>query len=133
MKPRSRTTTLLTSTILCLVLGLTACGDEADPAPPATAGTSAAGEPTDSCGGAADRVKDHLDSAKVGSVVVNGQCTSVVITTTLGDDAGADAVQLCESAAQVAYTGDVNAVTVLAASTRELAIGIAGAKCMASA
>ena len=56
-----------------------------------------------------------------------------MITTTRGDDASADALRLCESAAEVAYTGDVNAVTVLAASRAELAIGISGAKCMASA
>ncbi|WP_155375374.1 hypothetical protein [Catellatospora vulcania] len=130
---RARTTTLLAPAILCLALGLTACGDDADPAPPAANGASASAPPADSCGGAADRVKEHLDNAKVSSVVVNGQCTSVVITTTLGDDANADALRLCESAAEVAYSGDVNAVTVLAASKAELAIGISGAKCMASA
>ncbi|MEU7825538.1 hypothetical protein [Catellatospora sp. NPDC049111] len=132
MRTRSRSISLLASTILGLTLGLTACGDEADPAPPAAAGTSAAAPP-DSCGGAGDRVKDHLNSAEVSSVAVNGQCTSVVITTTLGDDAATAALRFCESAAEVAYTGDVNAVTVLAASGAELAIGISGAKCMASA
>ncbi len=119
--------------MLLLALGLTACGDEADTAPPAAAGTSAAVLPPDSCDGAGDRVKNHLSSAEVSSVVVNGQCTSVVITTTLGDDAAAAALRFCESAAEIAYTGDVNAVTVLAASGAELAIGISGAKCMASA
>ncbi len=62
--------------------------------------------------------------------MVVGQCTSVVVATTLADTDDAAAQRLCESAAEVAYTGDVNSVSVLAGSGVELAIGIPGAKCL---
>ncbi|GIF96335.1 hypothetical protein [Catellatospora citrea] len=131
MRSHSRTTSLLAAVALGASVALTGCGGEADTPPPAATGASAAAQPPDSCGGVGDLVKDHLKSAEVRSVAVNGQCTSVVVGTSLGDEDDATALRLCESAAEVAYTGDVNAVTVLAASGAELAIGISGAKCMA--
>ena len=69
---------------------------------------------------------------EVDKVVVEGQCTSAVVRTTLGDQASETARQLCDTAAEVAYVGDINAVTVLGSSGRELAIGIAGMKCLSS-
>ncbi|MBV1855567.1 hypothetical protein [Catellatospora tritici] len=75
-------------------------------------------------------MKDHLKSAEVRSVVVQGQCTSVVVATTLGDNDAAAAQRLCDAAAEVAYSGDVNSVSVLAESGMELAIGVSGAKCL---
>jgi hypothetical protein len=86
----------------------------------------------EACGPAAVTIKQHLSTPEVGEVVVQGQCTSAVIRTNLADDAGETARQLCETAAEVAYTGDINAVTVLGKSGRELAIGITGMKCMVS-
>ncbi len=94
-----------------------------DPAPATT---------EDACGPAAGTIKQHLSKPEVNEVVVIGQCTSAVIRTALADDAGEIARQLCETAAEVAYTGDVNAVTVVGKTGRELAIGISGMKCMVS-
>jgi hypothetical protein len=82
--------------------------------------------------GAAENIKQHLASADVQTIDIVGQCTSLTIRTTLNDDASEAATKLCEKAAEIAYTGDVNAVTVLGATGRELAIGISGMKCLAS-
>jgi hypothetical protein len=84
----------------------------------------------DECGAAADRVRKHLKFSEVEKVVVQGQCTSVVVQTNLGDEAFGAAKQVCETAAEVAYAGDVNSVTVTARSGMELATGISGMKCL---
>jgi hypothetical protein len=84
------------------------------------------------CGAAAEKIRQHLKTSEVDKVVVEGQCTSAVVKTTLGDEASEAARQLCEAAAEVAYVGDINAVTVLGRTGRELAIGITGMKCLAS-
>ncbi|MEV4414903.1 hypothetical protein [Catellatospora sp. NPDC049609] len=131
MSTGRRIPSLLASMLVCGALALTACGGGADPAPPAATGGSAAAVPPDDCAGAGERVRDHLKSAQVRSVAVQGQCTSVVVATSLGDGDSAAAQRLCDTAAEVAYSGDVNTVTVLAGSGAELAVGISGAKCLA--
>jgi hypothetical protein len=93
---------------------------------PATATTTAA----DDCGDAATTVRDHLKSSDVRTVTVNGQCTNVTIETELDDDNNADGKLLCESAAEVAYIGDINSVTVVSKSGAELSVGIPGMKCL---
>ena len=82
------------------------------------------------CGSAADAVKDHVQSDKIQSVTVVGQCTLIVIETSLDDEDEATAKQICESAAEVAYTGDVNGIAVKSSTGAELSQGITGAKCL---
>jgi hypothetical protein len=96
----------------------------APPAGPAT--TATAGD----CGGTAGAVRDHLGSADVVRVTVDGQCTDVVIDTGLADDDTTGGRHLCETAGEVAYTGDINSVTVRARSGAELSVGIVNMKCL---
>jgi hypothetical protein len=100
-------------------------GAAAGPAAPPAATTADSG-----CAEAPAVVQQHLNSSDVESVVVEGQCTSIVITTELADDDVATGRQLCDTAGEVAYTGDINAVRVLSASGQELSVGITDAKCL---
>lgn len=84
----------------------------------------------DSCGGIAGTVEQHIRRAAVESVTVAGQCTSVSVETGLDDGETAAAKRICEAAAEVAYSGDTNAIRVLGRSGKELAIGVAGAGCL---
>ncbi len=113
------------------LLALAGCGDSPEPlptiaAPATTTGAAAGGD----CGGAATRVQERLARPGVQGVKVEGQCTTVVIATTLSDGDAGTARQLCDLAAEVAYTGGVNSIRVLGQSQRELAQGISGAKCI---
>lgn len=130
MRTAKRTTFLLASILLCGTPSLTACSRRSDPPSPPVNGASTPALPPDPCAGIANLVKDHLNSPEVRSVVVQGQCTSLVVATTLGDNNNDTAQRLCDTAAEVAYSGDVNSVSVLAGSGKELAIGISGAKCL---
>lgn len=69
-------------------------------------------------------VTAHLEVPAVTGVEVTGQCTTVVIKTLLGDQAGETAVGICDKAAEVAYEGDINSVSVLSVTSEELATGI---------
>ena len=75
-------------------------------------------------------------SGAVTGVTVVGQCTSAVVATSLsaGSDGSAAATAICEQAAPIAYAAqDVNTITVKASTGAELAVGIKGASCVASA
>ena len=111
------------------LLALAACSDSPTTTPlrPATTGGAAS---RDDCGGAVTKVQERLARPGVQGVKVEGQCTTVVITTTLSDGDAGTARQLCDLAAEVAYTGGVNGIRVLGQSGKELAQGIAGAKCL---
>jgi len=127
---RKRATTLL-AVLLGAGLVLSGCAeDKPDGATaiPAAAPTDAAEE--NDCGAVPATVEKHLNSSDVDSVVVQGQCTSVVVATKLDDEDVATARQLCDTAGEVAYTGDINAVSVLSASGEELSNGITGMKCL---
>jgi hypothetical protein len=100
---------------------------EAEPDPTAPPSTAAA---ADDCGTAATTVREHLKNAEVRTVTVNGQCTNVTIDTGLADGDVAAGRRLCETAAEVAYTGDINSVTVLSTSGAELSAGIPGMRCL---
>ncbi|MEU8038120.1 hypothetical protein [Streptosporangium sp. NPDC049078] len=127
-----RTKSLLTATMLGCALLLSGCGggDADDPAPPTGAATQAPEPSGATCDQAADTVKNHLNSPDVTSVTVVGQCTLVVVETTLGDDDTTAARQLCERAGEVAYTGDINAISVKSRSDVEISNGITGMKCI---
>ncbi|MFC4039229.1 hypothetical protein ACFO1B_12440 [Dactylosporangium siamense] len=108
------------------LLALAACSDSpATPSAAPTSGTATSGD----CGGAGTRVQERLARPGVQGVRVEGQCTTVVIATTLSDGDAGTARQLCDLAAEVAYTGGVNGIRVLGQADKELARGSAGAKC----
>ena len=102
------------------------------PAAEATGGVAAttAAPPEDPCGDAAKAVTQHLAGSPVDRVEVVGQCTTVVIATTLSDDDSDAAVSLCDTAAEVAYVADINSIRVESASGDELSNGIKGLKCL---
>jgi hypothetical protein len=75
-------------------------------------------------------VKQHLARPDVVSVTTEGGCHDATIVTSLGPADSAKGLAICDSAAEVAYTGDISSITVLAANNRELAIGIRGQPCI---
>ena len=130
--------TLRPALLLGAVLALSGCSAAAS-APAAPASLAAPASPAapaslssapDGCGDVVATVRDHLDSPEVVSVGVNGQCTNVDIATTLADDDVAGGRRLCTSAGEVAYTGDINSVTVKSKAGTELSAGIPGMKCL---
>ena len=121
-----------TSALAALILGgvtvLSGCGGAADKAPvPAQATTAPAEE---DCGDVAATVRKHLSSSEVSDVIVEGQCTTVVIATELDDEDTATGKELCEAAGKVAYVGDINSVNVVSKAGTELSTGIPGASCL---
>lgn len=107
------------------------------PAPATAAATTAAsaaattGTGSGDCGEAtAALVKQHLTQPAVVSVTTDGGCHDATIATSLGASDSATGLAICDSAAEVAYTGDISSITVLAADNKELAIGIKGAPCI---
>lgn len=123
----------LLASMIVLGMALVGCSSTdsppPEPGPGANASTPASGE--ESCGGAAERVEQHVKRFKVEGVTVEGQCTTVVVATTLADEDTETARQLCDAAAEVAYSGDINSIRVLSRSGDELANGITGMKCLA--
>lgn len=127
-------------------LALSACGPAASSQAPqvttppaATAGpTSAAassgtGAGNDSCGAAgAAAVKVQLAGrSDIASITIDGGCHDVTISTSLADSDWKTGLAICDSAATVAYAaGDLSSITVLAASSRELSIGIKDQPCI---
>ena len=128
------------SVVVCVAaVVLAGCGSSPAPSDPTTTAASAPAPSAtgEDCGDAAAAVKTALGgSSEVTGVTVVGQCTSVVVATSLpaGPDGSTAATAICEKAAPVAYAAqDVNSVTVKAATGDELAVGIKGASCIASA
>ncbi|MFI7541534.1 hypothetical protein [Actinoplanes sp. NPDC049599] len=126
-----KSATLLVALILSTGAVLSGCAEEAKPdgatAIPAAKPTE---EAADGCGDAPAKVKKHLNDSAVESVIIEGQCTSIVVATKLADEDVATARKLCDTAGEVAYTGDINSVSVLSASGEELSNGITGMKCL---
>lgn len=107
-------------------------GDPSSQGPPPGDGQSATSAPAqESCGDTADKVKQHVRQPAIESVTLQGQCTLVSIETTLGDDESSTAKKICDSAAEVAYSGSTNSISVQGGSGKELSVGIADAKCLA--
>ncbi|MEV7966917.1 hypothetical protein AB0O34_13170 [Sphaerisporangium sp. NPDC088356] len=94
-------------------------------------GQTAAAPAEASCGETADKVKQRVRRPEIRSVAVEGQCTSVSIKTALDDGESGKAKQICDAAAEVAYSEDTNAIRVLGRSGKELSVGIANAPCLA--
>jgi hypothetical protein len=84
-----------------------------------------------SCGGVANAVTTHLAATpQITKVEVVGRCSSLIVRTSLADTEFSSATDLCDKAAEVAYTGDTKSVTVLGQSGKELAIGLSTAPCV---
>jgi hypothetical protein len=118
-----------------LAFSLAACGsDETATTPPSNSGnaatTAAAAPAGDDCASAADAIKSVIGSTAVEKVEIVGQCTTVAIATTLADGDRAAAKEICQAAAKVAYTGDINSIRVTSAAGTELSQGISGAPCL---
>ncbi|MGW0810647.1 hypothetical protein [Nonomuraea sp. NPDC002799] len=115
------------------LLVLSGCGQDGSGPPPQSLssqdGQSTAGQ--DPCGANAENVKKKVGQAQIRSVTIAGQCTSLTIETSLGDEESDAAKKICDSAAEVAYSGDTNSIRVLGASGKELSVGIAAAPCLA--
>lgn len=128
---------LIAGTVLLALSGCAATSDGPSGADSTATGSRAtvpASEPkagSDSCGDTAGKVRDQLSRPEVQAVEVEGQCTTVSITTTLADSDSATAKQLCDAAAGVAYSGDINSIRVLGKSTKELAVGLPNVPCIA--
>lgn len=130
---------------LLSVLALSACGPAASTqAPQAGTPTAATTVPTAAtstsgagagggCGEAtAAAVKAHLAGrTDIVSVTTEGGCHDALIVTTLADSDVTTGLAICDSAAEIAYTsGDISSITVLAASSKELSIGIKDQPCI---
>ena len=119
--------------ILALLTGaavLSGCSATDTAAPPADNAKDQRVTVAAGCGDAATRIKEFVAGGEIRTVTVNGQCTNVTIDTGLADDDTAGGKQICEAAGKVAYTGDINAVTVRSESGTELSTGIDGARCL---
>jgi hypothetical protein len=68
-------------------------------------------------------------------VTLDGACGQISIATglpagVLGSPSAATGIKICDAAAQVAYQGKVNSVTVVSTDGHELAIGLKKADCI---
>lgn len=113
-------------TVAVLVL-LTGCGRGTTPTP---APTSAAARGCDTA--VAGNVTDRLARPGVENVTVDAACTTVTVATTLSDGDANTARQLCDLAAEVAYTGSVNVIHVIGLSRKDLAKGAKGSPCQSA-
>jgi hypothetical protein len=127
-------------------LAVGACGGSAASATPQLASTapasaapsssgsgagSGSGPGTGTCGEAtAALLMKQLARADVVSVTTEGGCHDATIVTTLGPSDAKTALAICDAASLVAYAGDLSSVTVLAANSKELSIGIKGQPCI---
>jgi hypothetical protein len=110
------------------LLLLTGCGHDTAPAPAPTPARSSAG--AGGCDAAlAGKVKDRLARPGVEDVTVDAACTTVTVATTLSEGDASAARQLCDLAAEVAYSGSVNTIRVLGQSRTDLAKGAKGSSC----
>ncbi len=100
------------------VMAVAGCGASASQAPSvsSTAPSAATSAPADT-------------AATTGTG--EGGCHDATIVTSLGPDDSAIGLAICDSAAEVAYAGDISSITVTAADTKELAVGIKGQPCIA--
>jgi hypothetical protein len=107
-------------------------GSGATPSPNPTT-TAPAGTKTavgSACADVIGAVKDKVTDAHVQSIEATGACTIVTLHTDLADSDLTTAVQICDSAATVAYIGDTASVAIDGQSGKELATGVKGNPCI---
>lgn len=126
------------------VLAIAGCGPAASSAPATSAPSVAApvatgaassigtGSGAGDCGEAtAVLIAQHLATrTDILSVTTEGGCHDALIITKLAAADVAKALEICGAAAEVAYDGDISSITVLAADSTELSIGIKGQDCI---
>jgi hypothetical protein len=127
----SRTALLAIAVVISSGCGQAGAGSPSPNPPPGVGQSTTAAPAPNSCGETAGKVKQHARQSEIESVTMQGQCTLVSIRTTLGDGESSTAQKICDSAAEVAYSGDTNSISVLGRSGKELSVGIAGATCLA--
>ena len=125
MNSRQAILALLTSGVV-----LSGCSANDTATAPADTATNQDAAAAANCGDAATKVKEYVASSEIREITVNGQCTNITIDTELDADNTADGNQICEAAGKVAYTGDINSITVRSKSGAELSTGIDGARCL---
>ncbi len=130
-------TTIARSALLAVALVVLAGCGQAGAGSPSQGSSAGSGQrpasspPAQPCGETADTVERHTRQPAIRSITMQGQCTLVSIETTLSDGESSTALKICESAAEVAYSGDTNSISVRGGSGKELAVGIADARCLA--
>ncbi|MGI5240477.1 hypothetical protein [Dactylosporangium sp. CA-139066] len=77
----------------------------------------------------AGKVRERLSRPGVKTVTVDAACGTVTVATTLSDGDATTARQLCDLAAELAYSGSVNALRVTGDSGKDLAVGAKGSPC----
>lgn len=97
----------------------------ASTAAPATADAGTGGCATDTTA-----VRAHIGGTAVTSITVIGGCHQLSIETSLDTTDVKGGLAICDKAAEVAYTGGINAITVDAANGRELATGLDQLTCL---
>ena len=126
------------------VLAVAGCSPAATPAPatsvptaavPAETGATSSvgtGSGVGDCGEAtAVVIAQHLAvRTDITSVTTEGGCHDALIITKLTAADVAKGLEICDAAAEVAYDGDISSITVLAADSTELSIGIKGQDCI---
>ncbi len=132
--------------LVCGSLVFVGCGSDtqtaSDPSVAATTApgiTAAAAAPpvttvAETTGDCADvvvaNVTAQATSDAITKIEVIGGCSLVTITTNLADEAIQAALDICDNAAQVAYVDNVNGISVLAGSGKEVALGIKDSPCI---
>ncbi|WP_328661676.1 hypothetical protein [Nocardia salmonicida] len=118
--------------VVCAALGMSAaCASTSDTSTGVPASTASLQPTGDGCGDV-DQIRNAVSEFAITGVSITGQCTAVTIETNLADDptSAQTALRICTAAATVAYTEDVNSVSVVSADGSELAVGIKGARCI---
>jgi hypothetical protein len=97
---------------------------------PTTGAATVAASTSDPCASVVSAIKQKVTRPEVTKVDATGACTIATIETTLADTDLQTAVDICEAAATVAYTGDNASVAVTGKSGKELAEGVKGEPCI---
>ncbi|MBU2664758.1 hypothetical protein KOI35_14750 [Actinoplanes bogorensis] len=115
---------------LLATVSLTGCASLFDDIPDANDDVPTTA-PVAQCGDDAQKaVAKEMTSDAVEVVKVIGSCTQVQISTSLGPDDKDAAREICETAAKVAYVGDIKVVSVEDADGHELSTGFNGTPCI---
>ena len=129
------TRVVLAAVLVVATLFTAACGAAAKTPKAVASATNAAAAGADANGcdddnNALTAVKAAVKSSAVKNIKVTGGCSMVSIETSLDEDAKPDAIEICETAAKVAYTGSVTSVSVDGGNGAELSSGEQGAPCI---
>ncbi|MBL7259548.1 hypothetical protein [Paractinoplanes lichenicola] len=115
---------------LVVALSMTGCASVFDDIPDANDAMPTAA-PAPKCGDdTVEAVAQKMTSDAVEVVEVIGDCTILSIGTSLGGTDTAEAREVCNVAAEVAYVGKIKAISVNGSENSELATGLKGKPCV---